>query len=402
VPGSAGLEYATYFGSYYADNIDDIVVQGASTETLGTVYFAGSVGYQTPHAKDKTITPFPATLDAFKSELDPLHEIWDGFFGVLEPLGNGTSDLVFCTLIGGIENDNLAALALDQNGDVYLGGHTYSDATSFFPAFTDTIGPRLDKDAIALKVQLQGGTPPAAPTNLVATAVSSSAIDLTWVDNANNEDAFKLERSMDGNNWNWSQLLDPDTTSYSDEGLSANTEYFYRIRAQNSAGPSDFSNIASDTTWSNGGGGDFTANADIPVANGSIEGTYLDTLEADDIWEGFWERESGGKPSKRYSYLEHKWTIHVGGGSNPEFHLKADRSAVYGVDDFVFAYSTDDVTYTDMIIVDENTPQDEYQTFTLPPTLSGTVYIRVKDTDQGAGNREIDGVRVDHMFIRTY
>ena len=42
---------------------------------------------------------------------------------------------------------------------------------------------------------------PAAPSNLAATAVSSSQINLTWTDNATNEGGFKLERSTDGVNF---------------------------------------------------------------------------------------------------------------------------------------------------------------------------------------------------------
>src|SRR6266498_603390 len=37
-------------------------------------------------------------------------------------------------------------------------------------------------------------TAPAAPTNLLATAVSSSQINLSWTDNATNEDGFQIER----------------------------------------------------------------------------------------------------------------------------------------------------------------------------------------------------------------
>ncbi|MDQ7054058.1 MAG: fibronectin type III domain-containing protein, partial [candidate division KSB1 bacterium] len=40
--------------------------------------------------------------------------------------------------------------------------------------------------------------PPAAPSNLTATAVSTSQIDLSWTDNSNNEDGFKIERKDPG------------------------------------------------------------------------------------------------------------------------------------------------------------------------------------------------------------
>ncbi|MDQ7054057.1 MAG: fibronectin type III domain-containing protein [candidate division KSB1 bacterium] len=40
--------------------------------------------------------------------------------------------------------------------------------------------------------------PPAAPSNLTATAVSTSQIDLSWTDNSNNEDGFKIERKDHG------------------------------------------------------------------------------------------------------------------------------------------------------------------------------------------------------------
>jgi hypothetical protein len=91
----------------------------------------------------------------------------------------------------------------------------------------------------------EGGTvePPAAPTNLSATAMSSSQIDLSWTDNANNETVFKIERD--------SVQIDTvgaNVSSYSDTGLDPLTTYTYRVRAYNSAGNSGYSNSASATT----------------------------------------------------------------------------------------------------------------------------------------------------------
>ena len=91
---------------------------------------------------------------------------------------------------------------------------------------------------------------PAAPTNLVATAVSRSQINLTWTDNATNEDGFKIERCKGSTCTNFAQIatVGANVTSYSNTGLSANTSYRYRVRAYNASGNSGYSNIARATT----------------------------------------------------------------------------------------------------------------------------------------------------------
>ena len=90
--------------------------------------------------------------------------------------------------------------------------------------------------------------PPEAPSDLVATAVSASQIDLSWVDNSDNEERFELWRRVEGEVWGLVSELPADTTSYSDMGLSAETEYLYQIRACNKDGCSAFSKLTSATT----------------------------------------------------------------------------------------------------------------------------------------------------------
>ena len=98
-------------------------------------------------------------------------------------------------------------------------------------------------------------TLPAVPSNLTATAVSSSQIDLNWTDNASNETGFAISRSSDGG-VTWGQMSGPllaaNTTYYVNEGLMAGITYYYKIRAVNAAGGSAFSNIASATTPTQG------------------------------------------------------------------------------------------------------------------------------------------------------
>jgi hypothetical protein len=90
--------------------------------------------------------------------------------------------------------------------------------------------------------------PPAAPTNLTATALSSTRIDLSWMDNATNESAFGILRRTSADAWTRIAVVGPNMTAYSDTSVVGGTQYFYRVRAGNSGGQSAFSNTASATT----------------------------------------------------------------------------------------------------------------------------------------------------------
>jgi hypothetical protein len=91
---------------------------------------------------------------------------------------------------------------------------------------------------------------PASPGGLVATDVSKQQINLSWIDNATNEDGFRIERCSGSGCTTFSQIaaLGANITSYQNSGLSSNTSYSYRVRAYNTAGNSTYSNVASATT----------------------------------------------------------------------------------------------------------------------------------------------------------
>ncbi len=95
-------------------------------------------------------------------------------------------------------------------------------------------------------------TAPAAPTNLTATAVSGLQVNLSWTDNANNENGFSIQQSSDGVNFTQIGTVIANVTTYSVETtFAAGSTYYFRVCAfngSNNSTDSSFSNVASVTT----------------------------------------------------------------------------------------------------------------------------------------------------------
>ncbi|MFZ0636176.1 MAG: galactose oxidase-like domain-containing protein [Candidatus Acidiferrales bacterium] len=95
--------------------------------------------------------------------------------------------------------------------------------------------------------------PPTAPTNLTATAASSTQINLTWTASTDNVGVtgYEVQRCEGAGCTNFAQIATPTGTTYTDTGLLASTSYSYRVLATDAAGNlSAFSNTASATTLS--------------------------------------------------------------------------------------------------------------------------------------------------------
>ncbi len=71
---------------------------------------------------------------------------------------------------------------------------------------------------------------------------------LTWTNSATNVTGIEIEQSLDGNSFQKLGTVAPTATTYTDAGLTPATRYYYRIRAVNTAGQSEYSNVASATT----------------------------------------------------------------------------------------------------------------------------------------------------------
>ncbi len=132
-------------------------------------------------------------------------------------------------------------------------GLTASTSYSYRVRANDAAGNNssYSSTATATTQAMPDTTPPTAPTNLAATATSSSQINLTWTASTDNVGVtgYKVERCSGAGCANFAQIATPTTTTFSDRGLTTSTSYSYRVRANDAAGNnSAYSNTATAST----------------------------------------------------------------------------------------------------------------------------------------------------------
>ncbi len=110
-----------------------------------------------------------------------------------------------------------------------------------------------------------------SPSSLVATPVSSSQINLNWIDNTGLETSYQVERaSYITGPWTLIAILPANSTSYSSTNLLANSTFFFRVKAFNSVNESPYCNVrwatTSNTPPNLGGISDKSVNEGSPLS----------------------------------------------------------------------------------------------------------------------------------------
>ena len=149
-------------------------------------------------------------------------------------LEQGNSYYVFALMREASGGDNLAVgwrKPSDTSGDLNLAAEVIPGSV-LSPATGGGSGPTI----------------PADPSGFSASATSPSTIDLSWSDNSSDESSFKIERRTGGGSFSQISTVGSNVTTFADSGLNASTTYTYRVRANNSAGDSQYTSEASATT----------------------------------------------------------------------------------------------------------------------------------------------------------
>lgn len=214
------------------------------------------------------------------------------------------------TVITGSAN-SVAAISPQQIGSSSYGFVSWSNGGSQSQGIT---APLDNTTFIATYA-----TPPAAPTGLVATPLGTSQVQLSWVDASNNETQFVVERRVGATgSWIEAGMVGSNLTALVDIGLTAGTEYQYRVFAVNAAGRSAESNIATATT---------TSTSAAPATPSGLAATVLSGPQVRLNWADNATNEANYIVQRRYAGWI--WEDLVTIGSNAVTHV--DTTAIGNV-----------------------------------------------------------------------
>ena len=161
--------------------------------------------------------------------------IWGvGTNALLDPLSTlsiSYSDLSGTGIYPGTNNLNADPLFLDAAAQDYR-----------LRTNSPCIGAGLDGATLGVLKPVGGA--PAAPGTLVAALWQGTNVYLSWSDNSDNETGFEIQRSGNATNWALRSVAGVNQTNFVDAAVQPGATYYYRVRANNLPGDSDFSNQA--------------------------------------------------------------------------------------------------------------------------------------------------------------
>jgi hypothetical protein len=166
-------------------------------------------------------------------------------YGYRKCVSNGFGDVMSysCPTV------SVPRIANFSNPSVYYNGYATGISYELDPAHSAECARAMNNTATKVAgYRVATVSLPSAPTALVTTSITASQVSLAWTDNSTNESGFQLERSTDGVNFSVIATLGANTTRSTGGAVSAQTTYYYRVRAYTSAGSSAYSNTLRVTT----------------------------------------------------------------------------------------------------------------------------------------------------------
>ena len=234
--------------------------------------------------------------------------------------------------------------------------------------------------------------PTAAPTLTVShDPTGDRTLSWTAVTGASECWVFKTEGHA-GCNLGKVLIAETASTSYVDSEVANNRDYYYSVMAVGS----NEACFGEASACPSGIG----AESDYDTSPGEVvsSSSYEDTWTSDDVHEELDEEKIQGN-----AHLTHVWRFEQVPAGDHELVLEGWRTHNGAEEDdhFDFFYSTDGTNYTQItnarIDSETETPGGNAYSFGTS-SISGTVYIKVQDSDDGSA---IDTLSIDYLAIRV-
>jgi chitodextrinase len=209
--------------------------------------YSNTASATTPAAVDTTPPTAPTNLTATAASTTQINLSWTGSTDNVGVTGYKVERCSGATCANFAQIATPTGTAFNDTGLIASTSYSYrvraNDAAGNNSGYSNT--------ASATTPAAADTTPPTAPTNLTATATSTTQINLSWTASTDNVGVtgYKVERCSGAACANFAQIATPTATTFNDTGLTASTSYSYRVRANDAAGNnSGYSNTASATT----------------------------------------------------------------------------------------------------------------------------------------------------------
>ncbi len=232
------------FGQYFKGTIDEVRIYNRA---LAATEIQADMTAQITQSMDTQAPTAPTNLSATVISVSQINLSWTAS---ADNVGVTNYLIERCA---GASCTGFAQIATPATTTFNDSGLTASTSYSYRVRATDAAGnlSAYSNVATTATLALPDTTPPSAPSNLAATVISVSQINLSWTASTDNVGVtnYLVERCAGASCTSFAQIATSTTTTYNNTGLTASTSYSYRVRATDAAGNlSGYSNVVTAAT----------------------------------------------------------------------------------------------------------------------------------------------------------